>query len=307
VINRTALVGLASISVLLSACVSIKDGPGFRNNVDNNPFQRSAAVKELDGKNLNLEHPILKPAKKSKRASGSVESFAGSGTSNAMLDTSNSTVISKARSSANDMELVLGNHQYYRTDVERPSNVSGRAGKGEGVALNFERASIREVVSVVLGDILKQTYIVEPGVEGEVTINSSEPIPRESLIPTLESLLQTQGAVLYKDDNGDYRIAARANLKGRGFMPSTGKIKPGYNIQVVPLRYIPVTEMQKILEPIASPDAFVRVDTNRNLLVLAGTSSELKNLMATVKTFDVDVLQGMSVGIYRIKMSKLKW
>lgn len=300
-INRTALVGLASISVLLSACVSIKDGPGFRNNVDNNPFQRSAAVKELDGKKLNLEHPILKPAKKSKRASGSVESFAGSGTSNAMLDTSNSTVISKARSSANDMELVLGNHQYYRTDVERPSNVSGRAGKGEGVALNFERASIREVVSVVLGDILKQTYIVEPGVEGEVTINSSEPIPRESLIPTLESLLQTQGAVLYKDDNGDYRIAARANLKGRGFMPSTGKIKPGYNIQVVPLRYIPVTEMQKILEPIASPDAFVRVDTNRNLLVLAGTSSELKNLMATVKTFDVDVLQGMSVGIYRIK------
>lgn len=300
-INRTALVGLASISVLLSACVSIKDGPGFRNNVDNNPFQRSAAVKELDEKSLNLEHPILKPAKKLKKTSHSVESFAGSNASSAMLDASNSTMISKANSNANDMELVLGNHQYYRTDVERPSAVSGYAGKGEGVALNFERASIREVVSVVLGDILKETYIVEPGVEGEVTINSSEPIPRESLIPTLESLLQTQGAVLYKDDNGDYRIAARANLKGRGFMPSTGKIKPGYTIQVVPLRYIPVTEMQKILEPIASPDAFVRVDTNRNLLVLAGTSSELQNLMATVKTFDVDVLQGMSVGIYRIK------
>ncbi|HPY42645.1 MAG TPA: secretin N-terminal domain-containing protein, partial [Thiolinea sp.] len=133
------------------------------------------------------------------------------------------------------------------------------------------------------------------------TINSSEPIPRESLIPTLESLLQTQGAVLYKDDNGDYRVASRANLKGRGFMPSTGKIKPGYNIQVVPLRYIPVAEMQKILEPLANPDAFVRVDANRNLLVLAGTSSELQNLMATIKTFDVDVLQGMSVGIYRIK------
>lgn len=292
--------GLASISVLLSACVSIKDGPGFRKNVDINPFQRSAAVKELDVNSVNLEHPILKPAKKSKKLkSNGAEGIAGTGSSGALLDVSNSTPVS--RSNPKDMELVLGNHQYYRTDVERPSIAAGRAGKGEGVALNFERASIREVVGVVLGDILKQTYIVEPGVEGEVTINSSEPIPRESLIPTLESLLQTQGAVLYKDDNGDYRIAARANLKGRGFMPSTGKIKPGYNIQVVPLRYIPVTEMQKILEPIASPDAFVRVDANRNLLVLAGTSSELQNLMATVKTFDVDVLQGMSVGIYRIK------
>ena len=59
--------GLASISVLLSACVSIKDGPGFRKNVDINPFQRSAAVKELDEKSVNLEHPILKPAKKAKK------------------------------------------------------------------------------------------------------------------------------------------------------------------------------------------------------------------------------------------------
>lgn len=50
--------------------------------------------------------------------------------------------------------------------------------------------------------------------EGEVTINSTDPIPRESLIPTLESLLQSQGAVLYRDDTGNYRVAARANLKG---------------------------------------------------------------------------------------------
>lgn len=85
-------------------------------------------------------------------------------------------------------------------------------------------------------------------------------------------------------------------------MPSTGgKIKPGYSMQVVTLRYIPVTEMQKILEPIASPDAFVRVDPNRNMMVLAGTSSELANLMATINTFDVNVLKGMSVGIYRLK------
>lgn len=72
-------------------------------------------------------------------------------------------------------------------------------------------------------------------------------------------------------------------------------------MQVVTLRYIPVAEMQKILEPLASPDAFVRVDPNRNMLVLAGTSSELANLMATIKTFDVDVLKGMSVGLYRVK------
>ncbi len=272
--------------MLFSACTSVKDSPGYRKNVGMNPFQRSAAVKELDQTTLGLNTGLSPVARAQKAVFEPAPEVR--------------TLPTEPQANGNDVELIIGNHQYYRKDVQRPG-VSTRKSKGAGVALNFERASVREVVGVVLGDILHQTYIVEPGVEGEVTINSSEPIPRDSLIPTLESLLQTQGAVLYKDDSGGYRVAARSNLKGRGFLPSTGKIKPGYNIQVVPLRYIPVAEMQKILEPLASPDAFVRVDTNRNLLVLAGTSSELQNLLATIRTFDVDVLQGMSVGIYRIK------
>lgn len=275
------MVAVVSALCMLSACSSVKDSPGLRDNVSVNPFQRSAAVKTLREPALTALPPVT-----AQRA--------------AYAPARPAPVQQQQYAEPDDMELILGAHQYYRTDVDRPKMVGGRG--GPGVALNFERASIREVVGVVLGDILKQTYIVEPGVEGEVTINSSKPIPRDSLIPTLESLLQTQGAVLYMDETGGYRVAARSNLKGRGFMPSTsGKIKPGYNIQVVPLRYIPVAEMQKILEPLASPDAFVRVDTNRNLLVLAGTSSELSNLLATIRTFDVDVLQGMSVGLYKIK------
>lgn len=273
------MVAVISALSMLSACSSVKDSPGFRDNVSVNPFQRSAAVKTLREPAL-TELPVV--------------------AQRAAYAPAKPAPVPQYVKPEQDMELILGAHQYYRKDVDRPAMVGGRG--GPGVALNFERASIREVVGVVLGDILQQTYIVEPGVEGEVTINSSKPIPRDSLIPTLESLLQTQGAVLYRDETGGYRVAARSNLKGRGFMPSTsGKIKPGYNIQVVPLRYIPVAEMQKILEPLASPDAFVRVDTNRNLLVLAGTSSELSNLLATIRTFDVDVLQGMSVGLYKIK------
>ncbi|MEZ5534898.1 MAG: type II secretion system secretin GspD [Thiolinea sp.] len=286
--NQKVMAAVVSALCMLSACSSVKDSPGFRKNVGVNPFQRSAAVKTLREPALTALTPVYS-------ASPAVTQRA------AYAPAQQAPVQSSGQyEEPADVELILGEHQYYRKDVRRPAMIGG--GDGPGVALNFERASIREVVGVVLGDILKQTYIVEPGVEGEVTINSSKPIPHDSLIPTLESLLQTQGAVLYQDETGGYRVAARSNLKGRGFMPSTsGKIKPGYNIQVVPLRYIPVAEMQKILEPLASPDAFVRVDTNRNLLVLAGTSSELSNLLATIRTFDVDVLQGMSVGLYKIR------
>lgn len=283
------MIGLVSVAVLMSACTSIKNSPGYRDNIKSGGFQRSSAIKELDDSTYS-HHPVLKPVD-----TGSVRPV----TYREETPAWDAMQPANIQAEDKDVELILGDREYYRSDVRRPQ-ISGKS-SGPGVALNFERASIREVVKVVLGDILKQTYTVEPGVEGEVTINSSEPIPRDALIPTLESLLQTQGAVLYKDDSGNYRVAARANLKGRGFMPSAGKIAPGYGIQVVPLRYIPAAEMQKILEPLANPEAFVRVDTNRNLLVLAGTSSELANLLATIKTFDVDVLKGMSVGLYRVK------
>lgn len=282
----------------MSACTSIKGSPGYRNNIKSAGFQRSNAVKELEPAAVGLSRPVLRPVDTGglKTVGYQEDNHATPAWESMPTDSGLSRSGKK-----DDVELILGSQDYYRTDVKRPVSAASKRGDEAGIALNFERASIREVVKVVLGDILKETYTVEPGVEGEVTINSTDPLDRSALIPTLESLLQSQGAVLYKDDTGNYRVAARANLKGRGFMPSTGQIKPGYSMQVVTLRYIPVAEMQKILEPLASPDAFVRVDPNRNMLVLAGTSSELANLMATIKTFDVDVLKGMSVGLYRVK------
>lgn len=293
---RSSILGLVSIAVVTSACAAVKDSPGYRDNIKSGGFQRSAAIKELEPEAVGLASPPVVRAEKDEVFTPVTNPDVVTKDAQPSWDSLPSPPAQKR----NDVELILGSQQYYRSDIKQPTS-SARKGGDAGVALNFERASIREVVKVVLGDILKQTYTVEPGVEGEVTINSSEPIARDALIPTLESLLQTQGAVLYQDANGTYRIAARANLKGRGFMPSAGQIKPGYGIQVVPLQYIPAAEMQKILEPLAAPEAFVRVDTNRNMLVLAGTSSELHNLLATIKTFDVDMLKGMSVGLYRVK------
>lgn len=278
---------------MTSGCTSIRNSPGYRSNVGEEGFQRSSAVREIDGRMLGMAEQAQLP-NNAKRGSVAPAHYDNSA--------ANTERPHKSGQTQQDAELILGQQNYFREPKSDRDSNRKSSKKGDGIALNFERASIREVVKVVLGDLLKLTYTIEPGVEGEVTISSSEPIPQASLIPTLESLLATQGAVLYKDGASGYRIAARANMKGRGFKPSFGaKLKPGYSIQVIPLRYIPAVEMQKILEPLANPDAFVRVDSGRNLLMLAGTSNELANLMATINTFDVDVLQGMSVGIFRIK------
>lgn len=283
--NTIKLTVLISTAVLIASCSSLKDAPGYRTQkTSTQSFQRSDAVKQ---NSYNVQASNQPQAGKQKWANHA---------SSAPLK--KVAYHPATPENEDDVELILGKHQYYRHSNR---SKAPRKGKGKGVALSFERASIREVVKVVLGDILKVNYTVEPGIDGEVTINTSDPIPKNSLIATLESLLQVHGAVLYKDPQGTYRVAPRSSMKGRGFVPETGKTLPaGYGIKIVPLKFIPAAEMQKILEPLANPDAFVRVDTNRNLLVLAGTSAELHNLLQTIHTFDVDVLQGMSVGLYQI-------
>ena len=72
---------------------------------------------------------------------------------------------------------------------------------------------------------------------------------------------------------------------------------------VIPLQYISAGGMAEILAPLAEEAAFTRVDNTRNLLMLSGTQAQLSAWLAIVKTFDVDMLEGMSVGLFPLQNS----
>lgn len=205
------------------------------------------------------------------------------------------------------IELYPGDDRFIRPGaLEKPAAAgepSPAVSEDErGVELNFEAAPLEEVVNTILGEVLGYNYSLEPGLTGAVTLRTSQPIPRDNLITVLESLLQARGAILVKTPEGLYRVGPRAALKQFGVKPYSGKVlPPGYSVQIVSLRYISATEMQKILQPLAPEDAFLRVDPARNLLMLGGTRSELANMLDTIEAFDVDALKGMSIGIYEVQ------
>ena len=75
----------------------------------------------------------------------------------------------------------------------------------------------------------------------------------------------------------------------------------GYEVRAVPLEFISAIEMEKILQPYVRDGAIVQVDLHRSMIFLGGTSEELSNYLRTVEIFDVDWLEGMSVGIYPLR------
>ncbi len=180
----------------------------------------------------------------------------------------------------------------------------GRDDKSGKYTLNFDDADLGEVAKVILSDTLGENYVLAPSVSGRVTLQTSRPLTREELIPTLEILLRMNGVVLIKSDGG-YRIEPAANALSGANSPRLGtigqNIPDGFQIRVIPLRYIGVEEMQKVLEPLLPENSIVRADKVRNLMVVAGTAAELGNLLETIEIFDVNLLRGMSVLMYPLK------
>ena len=173
------------------------------------------------------------------------------------------------------------------------------------ISLNFEAADIRDIAKTVLAEILQESYIVDPKVAGTISFRTVRPLPKESLLPTLETILRLNGIVMIKE-NGIFKLMPAAAAKG-SLSPRMGlQGTAGYSIQVVPLKFVGAKDMAKILEGVAVDPAAVKIDELRNLLILAGTQNEIQHILDTVDMFDVDWLSGMSFGWFTLKSADVK-
>ena len=176
------------------------------------------------------------------------------------------------------------------------------AASGEGYELNFENTPVTGVAKVVLGDILGLGYIIDPRVQGTVTLASGRPVPKGDLLFVLESALRMSGASLVKDKRG-YIILPASEAAGSGAVDAAARGEPGFGVTVIPLQFVSATTLSKLLDSFAVKAGSVRVDTSRNLVLIQGSGPERRNAAETVLSFDADWMRGQSVGIYPVRNS----
>ncbi len=197
-------------------------------------------------------------------------------------------------------EIIRGDGNFIDVDAARRNTWRSEGSDGD-IVLNFENSDIREVAKTILGDMLKANYTVDPAVSGTVTLSTSRPMSMNSVLPTLESLLSLNGAVLTKSD-GIFAVVPAAKAKDGALAPQLSlAANRGYQLLVVPLEYISASQMQAILEPLLPQSSFVNIDAARNLLLIGGPRVELRQAQATVNVFDVNQMRGMSVGLFRMQ------
>src|SRR6187431_3045473 len=129
------------------------------------------------------------------------------------------------------------------------ANVVGAqpAPNGEGFELNFENTPVTGVVKVVLGDILGLGYLIDPRVQGTVTLASGRPVPKNDLLYVLESALRLSGAALVRDKRG-YMVLPATDAVGGGAVDVAARAEPGFGVTVVPLQFVSANTLAKLLD-----------------------------------------------------------
>ena len=186
-------------------------------------------------------------------------------------------------------------------DTEGAAAASKAANSGEGYDLNFENAAITTVAKVILGDILNVGYVIDPRVQGTVTISSGRPVPKNQLVLVLENALRMSNVILVTDSGGGYRLLPSGDAQGLGATTAAGDTEPGYGITAVPLRYTSAQTILKLLDSFAIKPSMARADSGHNLILVQGTGPERKTAVDTILSFDVDWMRGQSVGIYPLE------
>jgi general secretion pathway protein D len=191
-----------------------------------------------------------------------------------------------------------------------PQQQPPRAGTpAPAVTLNFEGADIRDVVRNIIGDIMGESYTIDPNVGGTVTIRTTSGIPRQALPATMEMLLRMNGATMTKEA-GVWKILPAASGARGNLTPQLGgntrPLQPGFSVLIVPLHYIGARQMATLLEPFVKDQTTVRVDDIRNLLILSGTELELKHLLDAIDMFDINWMTGMSAGVFTLESADVK-
>jgi general secretion pathway protein D len=170
------------------------------------------------------------------------------------------------------------------------------------ISLDFADTDIRTAVDQILGSILHQNYTIDPSVTGTVTLHTVTPLARAALIPTLQTLLAQNHAVLVQA-GGLYRVMPADQAAASPALAGDPSLGGG---AVIPLRYADAEQLAKVLQPYVASGGKITADPDQNAILVEGDPSTRAALVNLIQAFDVDELAGQSYELFPVTSGDAK-
>lgn len=150
--------------------------------------------------------------------------------------------------------------------------------------LNLRDADIRAFIQDVAG-ATGQTFVIDPRVQGRVSVASQEPLSRTELFEVMLSTLRANGLVAIPTGAGAYRIAPD---EGAASQPASAGGGLGFATQVFRLRTLDAASAAETLKPLVGRQGVILPSRRGNLLVVADYADNLRRIRSLLSQIDQD-------------------
>ncbi|HAT8180435.1 TPA: type II protein secretion LspD [Legionella pneumophila] len=179
-----------------------------------------------------------------------------------------------------------------------PKNIEQSQTSPPGSKLwNLRNADIRAVIAEV-SRITGKNFVIDPRVQGKVSIVSSTPLSNRELYQVFLSVLQVSGYAAIP--NGEI-IKIIPNIDAKTQSPDllSGMKSPPRGddmmVAVVPVHYVPSEQLVPVLRPLMPQWSSVSAYAPSNMLILSGRANNIKSLAEIIKQVDSSSANGIDM------------
>ena len=145
------------------------------------------------------------------------------------------------------------------------------------IVLNFDNANLYKVIKII-ADILELNYIIDPKIKGTVNIHATGAISKDDLMVIFVDILRINRAAIVRH-GVVYHIIPMSDTKTKALtlrQSPEDVVEPSHTvtIQIIPLRYIAPSEIEKIVKPFLSSGSHVIGYEKSRLLLITDFRSE---------------------------------
>lgn len=199
----------------------------------------------------------------------------------------------------------------------RPAAAPSRSSGGESlppgdIVLNFDNAELHEVIRT-MAEMLGFNYIVDAGVNGKVTIHTAGKLRADQLFPVFYHILDVNGLTAIRTEDGNlFKIIKLKDAPRMSILSHTGRpadgvpaLPPGDRVlmQIVPLSYISVQQMSKLLTPFISVNGTMVTHEGSNTLLVVDKATTISKVLRMVDAFDIDLFEKVYHRFYKIRFT----
>lgn len=174
-----------------------------------------------------------------------------------------------------------------RTRIDIPERLKPLVVSDGDITLNFKEASINKVVGNVLGDLLGANFVVDPRVNGTVTLETNEPISEDAALDLLEEILAMNGASL--------RLARNTYF----IEPQSGEpVQVEGTIRVARLDHVSASNIVAAVGPFLTPELTVSALEAHDAVLVSGPPGSSTRIFDLIDALDIDVFADVTLALF---------